>query len=339
MSGSTFNKPRVHFLWVTDPWTTLDHPVDTTLRLVEESQSEGFANSWCDFRSIRWESDATIVDSCEMEVIDRHRAASSFRLGPETPVKLDAFTHIMYRPDPPVDLTYLHPLQLLVLGIEVLRQPNREEGNLPVIINSPGVLFSTTEKTAAALFSTQMAKSIISSQWDALLRFGLSERVTVLKPLHKAQADGVELLGWENSNDIDRARILIGEASQGFRQPVVLQRYLEAVRTGETRFWFLEGDLLAAARKIPSTDDFRLAFDGRSKLVSWELTPDERTMVSTIAPRIARYGIKLAAVDAIDGQITDFNITSPGLLVEFERTLSRNLSREIILRLSGCDGQ
>ena len=44
-------------------------------------------------------------------------------------------------------------------------------------------------------------------------------------------------------------------------------------------------------------------------------------------------GIRLAAVDLIEGLVTDFNFTSPGLIPQMEGVLDENLARPIIKAL------
>jgi glutathione synthase len=329
-------KRRSCFLWITDEWSTLDHPFDSTLRLVEEAQIEGCENWWSDVRSIRWENNATVVDARTIEVMDGSRAAASFKFGECVTALLEDFTTIFYRPDPPVDLAYLHPLQLLSLGIEVIRRKSRVKRRIPTIVNPPGILLATSEKLVAAVFADLMPLSIVTSQWNSLKTFGVSERVTVLKPLHQAQSKGVKLLDWGDASAIEYAREVIGEATDMFHRPVMLQRYLSGAQNGEIRLWFLNGRLLGAAKKVPVTPNFPTDFgkDG-SRLVTNQLARGESVVAARIARLIRRQGIGLAAVDLIDGKITDFNITSPGLLVEFENTLGVNLARRIVHEYSG----
>jgi hypothetical protein len=50
---------------------------------------------------------------------------------------------------------------------------------------------------------------------------------------------------------------------------------------------------------------------------------------------LRKHRIRLAAVDWIAGKITDFNITSPGLIVAMEKLLQRDLASQIVRRLLG----
>ena len=154
------------------------------------------------------------------------------------------FKKIMYRVDPPVDLGYLHPLQMLVAATATGTE----------IVNSPPTLLTSNEKWLALGLGKLFPKSCVSSQQETLTSFLKDQGQAVLKPLHDAQSHGVELLDW-NKNSA-RAIRLIRRATQGFTRPVILQEYLSQVLEGETRLWFLNGKLLAWIRKKPLPGKF-----------------------------------------------------------------------------------
>ena len=317
-------KPR--FLWITDPWDTLDHPKDTTLRLVEESLAMGFENYWCDVKTIRLENHQILLDACMVKGIYPGRAAASFSLGAPTPMKPSLFTRLLYRPDPPVDQAYLHPLQLLVLGV-------RDAKNAEIIAPSR-VLFSANEKTEGALMADLTPPSAVSSQWETLLAFGRAEGKTILKPLHQAQSAGIALLDWTSEAEISKSKIILDASTEHFQKLVILQRFLPEIAQGEQRLWFLNGHLLAVARKKPKSGEVVINMDQGGTLVRTELTDHEKRQSVKIRKLLRLRKIRLAAVDLIAGKVTDFNFTSPGLLVQIEVLLGENLARTIMKSLA-----
>ena len=48
--------------------------------------------------------------------------------------------------------------------------------------------------------------------------------------------------------------------------------------------------------------------------------------------------MRLAAVDVIAGQVTDWNLTSPGMLPIMERVLHQNLAARVVRALGLCRG-
>jgi glutathione synthase len=313
-------------LWITDPWTTLDHPKDTTLRLMEESLSLGIPTHWCDLRTIRYQEREVLLDGHALEGVFPGRKEKDFKLGPAQALAPAHFSQIHFRTDPPVDLAYLHPLQLLQLALG--------ERLSARVVNPLPVLFGCNEKFQAAVLGELMPASIVSSQWETLNAFGQKRGQAVLKPLHEAQSHGVELLSWKTAEDAAHARELAGQLSGGFARPVILQQYLPGIAEGEQRLWFLDGKLLAYARKKPRAGTFKVDMDQGGTLVHTDLDARSRKAAAKIGRQLKRQGIRLAAVDLIEGYVTDFNFTSPGLIVPMEQLLGENLARPILEALT-----
>lgn len=318
------------FLWITDPWETLSHAQDTTLRLAQEALKLGFKNYWCDFRSIRWQQNRVLLTAREILAIAPLREKNGIDLGPTQELEPAHFSQIHYRTDPPVDLAYIHPLQLLSLGLEkALGKKGLER-----LINPPSVLLMANEKLEAGLISSLMPPTLATSQWEHLLEFGRAQQKTVLKPLHEAQSHGVELLDWSTNSSVKKAQKMLDQATFHFTRPVILQKYLKGILKGETRLWFLDGKLIAHARKLPLRGDFRVNIDRGSGLARQELTLSDKNASKKIGRHLRQKNIRLAAIDLIDGYVTDFNLTSPGLIVQMEQILQKNLASFIIRALT-----
>ena len=318
---------RCRLLWITDPWDTLVHPLDTTLRLMEEAVSLGVETYWADAGSIRWATDRTLVRAFRVAAVQAGRSPDAFGMLACGPLRPTHFRCVIYRPDPPVDLAYLHSLQMLGMDIEARRA--RDGHCATEILNPPSVLAGSSEKLVAVL-TDLMPPTMASAQWEDLQAFGRLEGETIVKPMHLCQSQGVEFLQWHTASAVERSRQALRSLTHEFRQPVVLQRFLSGVYEGETRLWFLDGRLLACARKKPAPGTFRIEMHKGGTLEPHELTDLERQRVPVIGAHLERSGVWLAAVDLIDGWVTDFNVTSPGLLVDTESVLQRNLARPVI---------
>jgi glutathione synthase len=320
-------KKRQRILWITDPWNTLDHPRDTTLRLAQATTTLGIQQYWCDVKSIRLENHTVRLNAKSILSVGPERSQSSFEWGEMTAQSPKDFTSIHYRTDPPVDHAYLHPLQLLALGLT---------GNKTTeVINPLEVLLTRNEKTEAASLKDLMPPSLVSSQWEHLKTFGEAHGRTVLKPLHEAQSHGIELLDWDDHEGKENAQKLLKAATQDFQSPIILQKYLQEISDGETRLWFVDGKLLASVKKLPVSGDFRVDIDRGSLLAPTSLSKQDKSKATRIARHLKNRKIRLAAVDLIQGYITDFNFTSPGLIPQMESVLGENLSRRIMNAIAG----
>ena len=70
--------------------------------------------------------------------------------------------------------------------------------------------------------------------------------------------------------------------------------------------------------------------DQGSRLEKTKIPQKLKPRLEKISKWLSRHKIQLAAVDWIDGKITDFNITSPGLIVGMEKVLKQDLARKVI---------
>lgn len=136
---------RCRLFWITDPWETLVHPMDTTLRLMEEAVSLGVENCWADRASIRWAGDATLVDASRISSVRAGRSANAFAMLAREPLRPADFHRVVYRPDPPVDLAYLHALRML--GMDLDARCAMDGRCSTEIVNPPSVLAGQQRET------------------------------------------------------------------------------------------------------------------------------------------------------------------------------------------------
>lgn len=316
-------------LWITDSWTTLDHPKDSTLRLIEEGVKLDLPQAWCDVKSIRLQEGAVVLDARKLRAVDSSRNSGAFHMDTAQTCRIEEFLQIHYRTDPPVDLAFIHPLQLLQLGTRLAPSSRRP----PEFVNPLSVLLTRCEKLECASLPQFFPTSLVSSDWAQLQAFGKNLRRTVLKPLHEAQSHGVELLDWKTEEGRTHAKAQLSKITQKWSQPALLQTYLDGIQGGETRLWFLDGKLLGHFRKFPTQGSFRVNIDGGSATRAAELTAQEKSRVKPIGNHLKKLKIRLAAVDLIEGYITDFNFTSPGLITQMEEVLNQNFARTILKSL------
>ncbi len=307
-------------LWVTDPWETLDHPRDTSLRLAEEALAQGAESYWASHHSIRLDQGKVLLEARKIEGVFPGRAKESFTLSAAGAHDPSEFDVLVYRTDPPVDHAYLHPLQLLALATR---------GKKSRIVNPADVLALDSEKFLGSELPELFPSGVVASQWETLSRFARHAGKSVLKPLHQAQSKGIELIDLGNQDETV-VREKLAAATRGFTTPVLLQEFLPGIAQGETRLWFLDGKLLAHARKLPLEGDFRVNIDRGSRLAQAELTAAEKKAATKIGALMKRRKIRLAAVDLIEGKVTDSNFTSPGLITQMEGLLGENLAKPIV---------
>lgn len=308
---------RKAMLWITDPWSTLEHASDTSLRLMQAALARKIPTYWADATTVELGHDGVTVEARQLVAVAPARAATDFQLGVPARMHPADFRQTHYRVDPPIDLHYLHPLQLLDQGGAQLVNPSR-------------ALLAMNEKSIALEAGAPTPRSLVSAREGSLLSFLAREKSAILKPLHEAQSKGIHRL---EASDLQAARMRLQEATVGFSRPALLQQFLPGIAQGETRLWFLDAKLLASARKLPLEGDFRVQIDRGSRVEKTTLTAAEKKAADWCARLLRRYKVRLAAVDLIEGLITDFNVTSPGLIVHMEQALGKDLATPIIRKL------
>lgn len=299
-------------LWVISSWDKLDHKRDTTLRLIESASAmarcylaeardlsviEGVAT--IDTREVLSASALTAGDWRGMSQRDEFRAAD--------------FSLIVYRDDPPFDLSYRRRLQMLSL-VDV-------GPHAPRIVNSLKVLMTCTTKLNASHFGLPTLPTVVTSAWAIAERFARQHSRVFVKPVDSGDAAEVVSARPAESRSF---HALLERATRGFTEPVVVQAAASPL-LGETRSWFLRGRCLGSMRKV-------------SRAHGWEraaLHSAELATVSSISTALANAGVCLAAVDMLGPLVIDVNVGSPGRLRELESCLGEDVAGQITQALIG----
>lgn len=308
------------FLWITDPWSTLDHSKDTTLRLMQEAIKMGIPTFWSASNELFSDQFHDMV----MTVDFSNGIPNDPKYFKWMPTKLSRFQQIHYRIDPPVDQHYLETLDALIQRGALEEQ----------ILNPPHLLRHWSEKIPPVDLSHFAPKMIvIASPNDVKKAQTLLCSCTELvsKPLNLAQSIGVEKHITPHSDE--EWNKLCEKITQNFTNRVLLEEYLPDIDRGEIRLWFAGKKLISALKKFPKESDFRVLIDQGSKIEAHELSVQEKTIAKAIAESLEKHGVFLAAVDLIGNKICDFNITSPGLLVQLEEVHGgKNFTKEILIQ-------
>ncbi len=236
----------------------------------------------------------------------------------------ESFDCVLIRKDPPFDSSYL----TLLLLLEELRRP--------LVINSPGALLRYNEKLSIFLFPDYITETLASSSLDRIRNFIREVGGTaVLKPLFSCSGRGVKLL---RDSDPSLDDEILSSTGNGTRK-VMLQRYLPVTTEGETRVFLLEDRVLAVMKKFPAPGSFKANFDFGARGLPHTLTSREEAVCRAVGTFCARAGIILSALDLIDGCLSEFNITSPGLLVESNRVNNARYQEDVIRFVTDRSGR
>ena len=306
-------------LWITDPWSTLDYFKDTTLRLMSEALQMGIPTYWSasDF-ILNSPLQRLCVVRVTTEFIKNTSMSSKFSYEEIDPSK---FHQIHYRVDPPVDQNYISLVEnILAKGVKESR-----------FFNPPQIITKTSEKIPPKNLKHLAPRFEVVSQFSDLTRaFTTFEKDVELvsKPLNLAQSIGVKK--WQMPASLAEFEILVTKETQGFKEAILFEEYLSEISLGEVRIWYCFGTVVAALKKHPKAGDFRVLIDEGSKVEAYTLNDSELKIALEVGTELKRDRVALAAIDFISNKICDYNITSPGLLVQLEQVHGRNFARRIL---------
>ncbi len=304
-------------LWILDPWEQLRIERDTSVLLMNEALQQGWSVHSASDREIYRNNRGLYARA------RGHGEPITPATSPGTPageeLDLEEFDLVIIRKDPPFDETYL-ALLLLLAG---LRRPR--------VVNPPETLLACNEKLSIFFFPDYIPPTLVTASPDRIGDFlRQAGGAAVLKPLFSCSGRGVHLLR-SGATGLEET---LAAATAGGRQAVMLQRYLPAVTGGETRVFLLGDRILSVMKKVPEPGSFKANFDAGARGEPHRLTGREREICFRVGKFCRRRGIALAALDLIDGCLSEFNITSPGLLVESNRVNRTRCQEEAVRFLS-----
>jgi len=313
----------IRMLWITDPWPTLSLFNDTTLRLIQEATTMGIQTFWsASDLVLNTQSKGKLnVFPCQTPLTSSN--PPNFSTG-SIEMEPSAFHLIHYRVDPPVDFNYISLVDAIL-----------ERDNQARIVSPPNALKHQSEKLPPpelSQYSPRLQAIYTEKEVGSAYAKFKDDAIAVIKPLNEAQSKGVKKLTLPASGEAFES--LLRSETANFTMPIVIEEYLPQVDQGEVRIWFACGEVVAALKKFPKTGDFRVLIDEGSRVEAYSLSESEAEVAQAVGAVLQKQGVLLAAIDFIGGKISDYNITSPGLLVQLEEVHGgKNFARTILERL------
>jgi glutathione synthase len=310
-------------LFITDPLGSLQPEIDASIGLMQATQDLGLDVWSCEPADLTVANGNVFAHARRLRLRPRHRKPGNHRwiVDPTWYDELDHTTInaalldlVQLRIDPPVDQRYLHTTYLLDLV----------EASGTRVINRPEGVRAMHEKLIALHFPDLCPPTYVGAGITGLREFVATVGTAVVKPV-----DGFAGLDvWLVSND-HAATALLESATHGGRRQVIAQQYLPAVEHGNKRLFLLDGEIVGAVLRRPSTDDFRI---GPPVAVA-EIDDADRAIVAALRPHLLRHGIAIAGLDVIGGRLIEVNVTCPGGMHKTDALLGTDLSRTIVRHL------
>lgn len=295
-----------------DPIGAIDIDADSTFRIAEEAQARGHSLFYYTPDHLSYQEGRIVARGADLEV--RRVKGDHFTLGDEREQDLDEMDVVWLRQDPPFDMGYItttHILQRVHPGT--------------LVVNDPFWVRNYPEKLLVLDFPELTPPTAIARDLETLRAFRERHGDIILKPLYGNGGAGVFKLHSEDSNLASLHEMFTSIS----REPLIVQKFLPAVRAGDKRVILIDGEPVGAINRVPAVGETRsnMHVGGRPEKV--EMNDRDREICAKIGPLLREKGQIFVGIDVIGDWLTEINVTSPTGIQELERFDGINVAAKI----------
>ncbi len=285
-----------------DPIETINIDADSSFVLALEAQRRGHAlfHYLPQHLSLRG---GRVVARCRPLQVRREKG-NHHTFGPWETIDLATMDVVLMRQDPPFDMAYITATHLL----EHIHPQT-------LVVNDPVRVRNAPEKLYVTHFPELMPPTLITADRQEILAFRAEHKDIIVKPLFGNGGSGVFHIGPEDEN----LSALLEMFTQLYREPIIIQRYLPAVRQGDKRIILVDGVPGGAIDRVPEKGEARANMHAGAKPQKATLTERDREICAAIGPALREAGLIFVGIDVIGGYLTEINVTSPTGIQEINR--------------------
>jgi len=301
------------YLFIIDEPEILISYKDTTIALIKECINQGIEAHYTNIHSLS-------VDKKQNVIVDSYHISSINSLtikAPKIKNKIQYFTKVFIRKDPPFDNNYLN----LTFILEHAKNFNVD------VINNPVSIRNHNEKLSILNFKSLIPTTIVSSKAEEIIKFIQKERKVIIKPLDGMAGNGIFMVTPKDKN----INVILETATKNGTKTIMAQRYLPEIEKGDKRIIVIKGEALPySLARIPSKGEIRanLAKGGIGK--SQKLTAGDKIIVMGVKDFLIKNKLNFVGLDVIGNYLTEINITSPTGIVEIEEQTNFKAAAYII---------
>jgi len=285
-----------------DPVDGIDIDADSTFVLGLEAQRRGYELLYYLPPSLSLR-DGRVTARCQPLTLRREQG-NHFSLGAPRHIDLADVDVVLLRQDPPYDMSYLTTTYLLEhIHPETL------------VVNDPTEVRNAPEKIFVTHFEDVLPPTLISRDPLEIKSFRDEHKDLIVKPLYGNGGAGVFHIGPGDEN----LNVVLELFADMFREPVIIQKYLPAVRAGDKRIILVDGVAAGAINRVPAPNEARSNMHVGGTPMQSRLTPREEEICEIIGPTLRERGMIFVGIDVIGDYLTEINVTSPTGLQEVNR--------------------
>lgn len=239
----------------------------------------------------------------------------------EEMLPLKGFDVVFLRKNPPLDNLLLNFLDsiaddvFIVNNIDGLRKANNK-------------LYTSTFHDPD---NEYIPKTYVSKNIDYLKRIvnESTDSKMILKPVDGYGGSGVIIIEKSATQNLNSLLDFYINTDKG-KKYVMLQEYIEGADKGDVRVMILNGKVIGAYKRVPSSDDIRSNIHAGGSAEKYVLDKEETIICNKIAKKLKDDGIYFAGIDVINKKLLEVNVQSPGGIVNINKFNKVKLQKNVI---------
>jgi glutathione synthase len=286
-----------------DPIETINIDADSTFALMMEAQARGHALWHYHVRDLALRGGR--VTAWARPVTVQRVKGNHYTLGAEEELDLGTGADVvLMRQDPPFDMGYITATHIL----EHIHPKT-------LVVNDPAEVRNAPEKLFVTHFPELMPVTLVTADRRRIAAFREEHGDIIIKPLFGNGGAGVFHLRPDDPN----MNSLVEMFTERSREPLMIQKYVPAVRQGDKRIILVDGIAMGAINRVPAAGEARSNMHVGGRPEPTQLTDREKEICAAIGPELKKRGMIFVGIDVIGGYLTEINVTSPTGLQEIAR--------------------
>ena len=293
-----------------DPMESIDIAGDSSFALALEAQERGHKLFHYEPKNLSLSQLKPVAKLRSLTV--QNITGNHFYLGEQRVADLKTdIDVILMRQDPPFDMSY-------ITATHILEHVHPHT----LVINNPTNVRNTPEKLFVTHFENVMPPTLITSDEEEIFGFRKEFKDIIVKPLFGNGGAGV----FHIKPDDENLSSLIELHKTFYKEPLMIQEYVPAVRQGDKRIILIDGKPVGAVNRVPAKGEARSNMHVGGKPMKCELTGRDREICEIIGPSLKEKGLLFVGIDVIGNYLTEINVTSPTGIQELSRFEDTNIA-------------
>ena len=290
-----------------DPIQKINVKTDSTLPLALEAQRRGYTIYYYETKNLTFSN--KIIYALANEVEFNNHKKNFYSIKASKLLNLSKTKFILMRQNPPFNMDYITATFLL-----------DKVSKKTQVINNPFSVRNMPEKLFALDFLNLMPPTLVTKNFDEIVKFKKKYKKIVIKPIHGYGGKNILFV----NKDLVKSQIIKYIKKH---QQIMVQKFIPQIKYGDKRIFIIGGVIKGAIKRIPKKNSIisNLAQGGRA--IKTTLSSKEIKIVKIVAAKLKKYNIAFAGIDLISNYLTgDINITSPTGLANFKDLTGRDLA-------------